>query len=45
MDVKPLDEDKNSRRTLVQSLLAAAVQGLTRALADVMLGRWGKDFL
>ena len=42
MNVKPLDEDNNSRWTLAQTLLAAAVQGLTRALADVILGGWGK---
>jgi hypothetical protein len=43
MDTKPLDKDSDSRRAFAQSLLAAAVQGLTRALADVILGGWGKD--
>ena len=42
MDLKPPDKSSDSRRELVQSLLAAAVQGLTRAAADIILGRWGK---
>jgi hypothetical protein len=43
MTTKPLDEGSNdSRWALAQSLLAAAVQGLTRAVVDTILGRWGK---
>ena len=42
MSTKPLDENNSSRWTLAQSLLAAAVQGLTRAVADAILGGWGK---
>ena len=42
MNTKPLDENSNSRWALAQSLLAAAVQGLTRAVVDVILGGGGK---
>lgn len=43
MGTKPLDENSNSRWVLAQSLLAAVVQGLTRAVIDLTLGRWDKD--
>jgi hypothetical protein len=39
MSTKPSDEDKRSTWVLVQSLLAAAVQGLVRAMFDAILGR------
>lgn len=42
MNTKPLDEDNNPRRALAQSLLAAAIQGLTRAVVDVILNGVGK---
>lgn len=45
MNPKPLDEDSNSRWALAQSLLAAAIQGLTRAVVDVILGGVGKGLL
>lgn len=43
MGTKPPAGDDASRWALVQSLLAAATQGLMRALVDTLLGRWGKD--
>jgi len=43
MNAKPLGKDNDSRWELTKNLLVAMVQGLTRALADVILGRWGKD--
>jgi hypothetical protein len=43
MKTKPPVEDDNSGSALARSLLAAAVQGLIRAMLDMVLGRWGQD--
>jgi hypothetical protein len=42
MNTKPLEEDSSPRWALAQSLLAAAVQGLTRAVVDLIFGGAGK---
>jgi hypothetical protein len=43
MDTKPVDEEKNWGWALAQSLLGAAVQGLIRAMIDIVLGGSGRD--
>jgi hypothetical protein len=45
MITDPTTPEDESRKALTRSLLAAAVQGVIRAILDAVLGRWGRGLL